>query len=61
MTTIVREECPVCHYVMTKPFEHRCPICLKHNDHIEMPIDPKALLDVKPLPAGAKNDKGGKK
>lgn len=43
MSDVHIEECPVCHYKMTKPFEYRCPICLKPKDSFDFPINPTLL------------------
>jgi hypothetical protein len=44
VTPIRKEECPACHYVMTKPFEWRCPICIVGDEDRHLPVDPTALL-----------------
>lgn len=37
-------KCPVCGYEMTKPFEWRCPLCIKTNPDIKLPVDATLLL-----------------
>ena len=48
MTTISHENCPKCNYLMTKPFEYRCPICIEKQTNINLPINIDVLLSLKP-------------
>ena len=56
-TKIYKEKCPQCGYEMTKPFEYRCPICVKFDENVKLPINIEKLLSVKPLPEKPKDSK----
>ncbi|EAY23257.1 hypothetical protein TVAG_185640 [Trichomonas vaginalis G3] len=49
MSEVRKQKCPVCGYEMTLPFENRCPICIKYDDNVQLPVNVEALLSVKPL------------
>ena len=51
MTDVHQEECPVCHYKMTKPFEWRCPICIQKKEKFDLPVNPLFLQGQKPAVA----------
>ena len=47
------EECPVCHYIKTLPYEHRCPICVTPDPNLQLPINAEKLLSLHPVEGAA--------
>lgn len=54
-TEVTHEPCLECGYMLTKPFEWRCPICLQRKENIVLPINAEALLN-KPAAGAAGAD-----